>query len=783
MKKLVFLFIALFVGSIFFVIVEEKYSVDAAQTLTHEYGFQIYLDNRRINTSVSPPVPTGTRWGLDFSPFNNDSEMIDFLSSKGFTYSRVMIVMPNVLADGGFSQYTASDGKTYITHMKYWESKNIRTVLALRDYEYYTVSQRANMLLDMYRTSRQNGINPILSLGNEPDDKETFSSGNRYTLTEYHDVAALVIPTLKAEYPDLEWWGSGTADLGDFKIYLNAASPYFPTLNASHTYDGAKTDGSQALSDEVNNATANLGEINSGLWVMEEWTPFSTQYSFYSSQWNALRLEHFKRTIDNNCQIYIFWAANVNPSIIKNKTTLQDWVVNATNYAPTNNSNPVDTTPPVITNVVNKSITSSSAIINWTTSESATSIVRYGTTSGNYNLNSLDLTLTLSHSRLITGLNANIRYYYVVNSSDSNGNSAQSSENYFITTVIADITLPLVSVISPINKEYNSSLINFSITSNENSSAVMSFNSGVTNYTMQTQNNLNFNYSLNLNNGSYTVRFYVKDLNNNLNSSQTVSFSVNTSLPVQSDITPPQVIIISPTNMTYNSSVIYFNVSSNENSWGYFSLNNVNYYFSGNGSLLNKSLNLSDGRYTVRFYINDSSGNLNNSKIVSFNVNTSLIQNLTNNNSTSNETQNTTNTSGGNTGEGGGGSGNNRGSSGNSNKSISNSKNESLGVNNGGAKNNAVINSTPNENQLINNFSKKISPGQVLRLSVDWLLPGYFYIILCLSGREAIQVMCAYINGDSIPEPSTLGVWKPKEHMSGARTRFIRVNPPFLGIR
>ncbi|HHF53439.1 MAG TPA: DUF5123 domain-containing protein, partial [candidate division WOR-3 bacterium] len=92
-----------------------------------------------------------------------------------------------------------------------------------------------------------------------------------------------------------------------------------------------------------------------------------------------------------------------------------------------------DTTPPVISNIQTSYITSNSATITWTTDEPSTSLVKYGTTSGSYPYSQEDTSYTTSHSITLTNLQPNTTYYFVVNSTDKAGNSAQSSEYKFTT--------------------------------------------------------------------------------------------------------------------------------------------------------------------------------------------------------------------------------------------------------------------------------------------------------------------------------------------------------------
>src|SRR3989344_3159054 len=94
-----------------------------------------------------------------------------------------------------------------------------------------------------------------------------------------------------------------------------------------------------------------------------------------------------------------------------------------------------DTTAPVISSVVNSSITNRSAIISWQTNENANSRIYYGLSSVNLNLNAIDGNYLLSHSLSLGGLLADTIYYYKTGSCDSTGNCANSSIYNFRTLV------------------------------------------------------------------------------------------------------------------------------------------------------------------------------------------------------------------------------------------------------------------------------------------------------------------------------------------------------------
>ncbi|MCX6779184.1 MAG: hypothetical protein NTU97_03055, partial [Candidatus Magasanikbacteria bacterium] len=97
-----------------------------------------------------------------------------------------------------------------------------------------------------------------------------------------------------------------------------------------------------------------------------------------------------------------------------------------------------DNVPPVISNInVNAQIIS--ATITWTTNENANSQVAYGTTTGLGSLKTSSSQVT-SHSVVISPLTSATKYYYVVYSTDTNGNPASSEMREFTTG--SDVTPP-----------------------------------------------------------------------------------------------------------------------------------------------------------------------------------------------------------------------------------------------------------------------------------------------------------------------------------------------------
>ncbi|MBI5020718.1 MAG: MBL fold metallo-hydrolase [Ignavibacteriales bacterium] len=92
-----------------------------------------------------------------------------------------------------------------------------------------------------------------------------------------------------------------------------------------------------------------------------------------------------------------------------------------------------DVTPPVISAVTASSITSSSAVITWTTDEASNSVVEYGLTTS-YGSTVTNATMVTSHSVSLSGLTASTLYHYRVKSTDAANNTATSTDYTFTTS-------------------------------------------------------------------------------------------------------------------------------------------------------------------------------------------------------------------------------------------------------------------------------------------------------------------------------------------------------------
>jgi len=102
-----------------------------------------------------------------------------------------------------------------------------------------------------------------------------------------------------------------------------------------------------------------------------------------------------------------------------------------------------DVTAPVISSVAS-STGETTATITWTTNESSTSTVEYGTTDS-YGSTTSSVALTTDHSIVIESLTAATTYHFRVSSSDDDGNRATSTDYTFATL---DLDAPIISSVA-----------------------------------------------------------------------------------------------------------------------------------------------------------------------------------------------------------------------------------------------------------------------------------------------------------------------------------------------
>lgn len=106
---------------------------------------------------------------------------------------------------------------------------------------------------------------------------------------------------------------------------------------------------------------------------------------------------------------------------------------------------PPDEVAPAISSITLSDLSNSSVKITWTTDESATSVVNYGT-SDSYGSTKSDSSYVTSHSVEITGLSANTTYHYQIQSADSTGNTGDFGDATFVTAKAGTTTTTTTTV-------------------------------------------------------------------------------------------------------------------------------------------------------------------------------------------------------------------------------------------------------------------------------------------------------------------------------------------------
>lgn len=185
-----------------------------------------------------------------------------------------------------------------------------------------------------------------------------------------------------------------------------------------------------------------------------------------------------------------------------------------------------DITPPEITNI-NATPQTYSAIITWDTNEIADSLVKYGTSLGSYDKQVYSPSFTISHSIILSGLEQNKTYYFVVNSTDLSSNTNQSIEYSFMTP--ADVTSPVITIVNPANNtEFigGTESVNIIITTDEPAWCQYSTSDFIygdgTNFTTG-EGTTQHSFVLNLKDGeSYTFYYRCTDSTGNKNTVSTI---------------------------------------------------------------------------------------------------------------------------------------------------------------------------------------------------------------------------------------------------------------------
>jgi len=194
---------------------------------------------------------------------------------------------------------------------------------------------------------------------------------------------------------------------------------------------------------------------------------------------------------------------------------------------------------------------------------------------------------------------------------DSSANEGSSSITFTVDTVA-----PTITILYPENDTYNYDVanINYSVTENSGS-CWYSNDTGLSNSTIASAGT-NFTGVTSIE-GSNNWTVWCND---------SVSNEGIASVVFGKDTITPGVYIESPTNSTYNTNIIEFNVSADKAlSSCNFTIDSINWFdmLSFNTTYFNyTNSSVADGQYYANFTCNDTAGNVNDTEVVVFSVDT-----------------------------------------------------------------------------------------------------------------------------------------------------------------
>jgi len=227
-------------------------------------------------------------------------------------------------------------------------------------------------------------------------------------------------------------------------------------------------------------------------------------------------------------------------------------------------SPPIDSTPPVISNLTDTS-TATSCTVNWNTNEASNSRVDYGLTTSYDSSTTTTTTYLTTHSRSFTGLTQNSTYHYKVTSVDAAGNSSSSADQTCVTPQ-ADVTAPTISsvVVSGITtsgatitwttNEASDSWVNYGTTTSYGTNAPSTPNASMVTSHSVTLSGLSQSTG-------YNFKVVSKDASNN--SAESGNFTFTTATP---DTTPPTVSAVTASSITGTEATITWTTNESSDS-------------------------------------------------------------------------------------------------------------------------------------------------------------------------------------------------------------------------
>ena len=251
-----------------------------------------------------------------------------------------------------------------------------------------------------------------------------------------------------------------------------------------------------------------------------------------------------------------------------------------------------DKTPPVISTPVVALITTTGAVITWTTDEPATAQVKYSAVSGNLSNATVQTTThDLSHAVTLTGLTSNTLYYFEVFSVDVSGNAANSGEYSFTTEKDAQLQHPPLTAITSVSDPptvLTDTKAVISFKTDQPAKCSIEYGTASKSYTEipVSESGYNIDHSMGLTGLILSTRYYytltcVDNLNNIVSDNErlftTLAKQGDAGTPQVIDVTPPSISGVSTGSVTGETAIITWKTDEKASS-------SVEYGLSGNGS-------------------------------------------------------------------------------------------------------------------------------------------------------------------------------------------------------
>lgn len=213
---------------------------------------------------------------------------------------------------------------------------------------------------------------------------------------------------------------------------------------------------------------------------------------------------------------------------------INDWNINAHLLRLTSGGTTPTSSGISILSVTTSNITTSSAVVSWTTNVAGTSQVDYGISTSYGQTTPLDSNLVTTHQVTLSGLSAGTLYHFRVRSKDSGGTEAVSPDFAMVTSGGGDTTAPSVSISSPASGSIVSGTVTVSASASDNVgvTSVQFYVDGAAMGSAVTAAPYNKSWDTTASaNGSHTLTAQARDASGNVGNSTGVSVNVSNSTP------------------------------------------------------------------------------------------------------------------------------------------------------------------------------------------------------------------------------------------------------------